>query len=204
MASSLHSSIIFLNIFNLLQALNQHTMVYQQLTTYTSTVNTPTSYGSIDDIYMSSLLHAISVNSNNTHSVIDANYADQYLPHVIWIECLPIYTSVGNFTHYTSVTMTFQTNSNTFRTLEDVCLYRGLCSGQSKILVGSQDLEDNNITMDNYNSSMECECTGEIIQMVPTIHSDIYDFVCSFPHSCIVFKLTYTAPILFYLQCLNK
>jgi hypothetical protein len=81
-------------------------MPYQQFNTiFTSTQTFPLAYSqcSINELRMESPLHAICLDEGMEHSFIHANYADEYLPNIIWFECqCPL---SGHQTHYTNVTL---------------------------------------------------------------------------------------------------
>jgi hypothetical protein len=149
-------------------------MPYQQFNTIF--ISTPTfplvhSQCTINETNMESPLHTICLDEGMEHSYIHAYYADQYLPNVNWTECeCPL---SGNDIHYTNITMTFQTTSNMFITL-DVCLYRGSINTKNNIIVGTNDLDENNVTINHYDLLMDFNTTMESVELEQRANTGVW------------------------------
>lgn len=140
-------------------------MPYSQFNTiFTSTPTFPLVHSqcTINETNMEAPLHIICLDSNMANSFINASYADNYLFNLEWMECkCPLF---GNTILCTNVTMTLQTTDNTYVSL-DVCLYKGEIPNQNKIIIGTNDLEGNNITVDHYDLLMNFNSTMESVEL---------------------------------------
>jgi hypothetical protein len=106
----------------------------------------------------------IGIDSGTTYSIIDANYANVHLPYATWHHCQPFIYHGSPITAYTAVSMTLITMSNNYRTFE-VTVYKGQCDGQSKIVIGTNFLAENEIVLDFHNSCMILQSPLEYVRM---------------------------------------